>query len=125
MPLSAIQHISAITLAVSDMRRAVEFYQKLGFELFCGGVDSTFSTLRSGQAIVNLAASAERRVERWGRVIFRVSDVDAYCQRVKAAGLAPNHLPQDASWGERFFHISDPDNHELSFAQLLKENPAS
>jgi hypothetical protein len=23
--------------------------------------------------------------------------------------------PQDASWGERYFHISDPDGHELSF----------
>lgn len=24
--------------------------------------------------------------------------------------------PQDASWGERYFHMSDPDGHELSFA---------
>lgn len=24
-----------------------------------------------------------------------------------------------AAWGERFFHITDPDGHELSFAELL------
>jgi uncharacterized glyoxalase superfamily protein PhnB len=25
--------------------------------------------------------------------------------------------PQDASWGERYFHMADPDGHELSFAR--------
>ena len=25
----------------------------------------------------------------------------------------------DVPWGERFFHISDPDGHEMSFAKLL------
>src|SRR5438094_9365715 len=24
--------------------------------------------------------------------------------------------PRDAEWGERFFHVTDPDGHELSFA---------
>jgi hypothetical protein len=24
--------------------------------------------------------------------------------------------PRDAPWGERYFHVSDPDGHELSFA---------
>jgi len=28
--------------------------------------------------------------------------------------------PQDASWGERYFHMLDPDGHELSFARPLK-----
>ena len=46
----AIQHISAVTFAVRDMRTAVEFYQKLGFELFYGGGDSTFSSLRASVA---------------------------------------------------------------------------
>jgi len=27
--------------------------------------------------------------------------------------------PQNAPWGERFFHIADPDGHELSFAEVL------
>ncbi|MGH8701888.1 MAG: VOC family protein, partial [Burkholderiales bacterium] len=27
--------------------------------------------------------------------------------------------PADAPWGERYFHISDPDGHELSFARPL------
>jgi uncharacterized glyoxalase superfamily protein PhnB len=28
-------------------------------------------------------------------------------------------VPRDAEWGERFFHLVDPDGHELSFARPL------
>jgi len=27
--------------------------------------------------------------------------------------------PRDASWGERYFHMPDPDGHELSFARPI------
>ena len=32
-------------------------------------------------------------------------------------GLQPDTSPRDAPWGERYFHITDPDGHELSFAR--------
>jgi uncharacterized glyoxalase superfamily protein PhnB len=53
-------------------------------------------------------------------VIFHVTDVDAFHARALAAGLEPDTSPADAAWGERFFHLTDPDGHELSFARLLK-----
>jgi len=34
------------------------------------------------------------------------SDVDAFCAYLKEKGLRPE-APQDASWGERYFHMSD------------------
>ena len=52
-----IKHISAVTFAVRDMARAIEFYQKLGFELIYGGQGSAFSSLLAGEAFVNLAAT--------------------------------------------------------------------
>ena len=33
--------------------------------------------------------------------------------------LTPDTEPRDAEWGERFFHVTDPDGHELSFARPL------
>jgi uncharacterized glyoxalase superfamily protein PhnB len=30
--------------------------------------------------------------------------------------------PRDAEWGERFFHMDDPDGHELSFARPLRSS---
>jgi uncharacterized glyoxalase superfamily protein PhnB len=40
--------------------------------------------------------------------------------RLVAAGFQPDIAPRDAEWGERFFHLSDPDGHELSFARPLR-----
>jgi uncharacterized glyoxalase superfamily protein PhnB len=49
-------------------------------------------------------------------VIFYDDDVDALYEGAIAAGLRPEAPPRDAEWGERYFHITDPDGHELSFA---------
>jgi len=38
---------------------------------------------------------------------------------VQEKGFHPES-PQDASWGERYFHMPDPDGHELSFAHPLR-----
>ena len=54
------------------------------------------------------------------RVIFYHSDVDALHASVVAAGYPPKTAPRDADWGERFFHLTDPDGHELSFARPLR-----
>jgi uncharacterized glyoxalase superfamily protein PhnB len=56
----------------------------------------------------------------WGRIIFYVSDVDAMYARAIAQGLYPEAAPRDADWGERYFHLLDPDGHELSFAKPLE-----
>lgn len=113
-----IQHISAVTFAVSDMARSIEFYRKLGFQLVYGGDDTAFSSLKAAEAFVNLVPNPRYEHRWWGRVIFRVDDVDAHYRALQAQGLMPEP-PRDAPWGERFFHVADPDGHELSFAELL------
>jgi len=93
-----IENISAITLATHDMARAVRFYRMLGFEVIYGGGDAAFTSFRAGTSYLNLIVQpAERTWSWWGRVIFYHSDV-----------------------GERFFHLTDPDGHELSFAKPLR-----
>ena len=115
-----IESISAITLATHDMARAVGFYRKLGFELVYGGNNAAFTTFRVGTNYLNLIAQPNQRDwSWWGRVIFYVVDVDGFYARVIAAGLKPETTPRDAEWGERFFHLADPDGHELSFARPL------
>jgi uncharacterized glyoxalase superfamily protein PhnB len=51
-----------------------------------------------------------------GRLIFHVSDVDRFWAYLMEKGFHPD-TPHDASWGERYFHMPDPDGHELSFAR--------
>jgi catechol 2,3-dioxygenase-like lactoylglutathione lyase family enzyme len=116
-----IEGISAVTLFTHDMRRAVRFYGSLGFDILYGGEASSFTSFRAGTGYLNLIAQPDQqRWSWWGRIIFYVADVDAFYNRALAAGCQPSTVPRDAEWGERYFHLTDPDGHELSFARPLR-----
>lgn len=118
--MSEIESISAVTLLIADMARSVRFYDGLGFERLYGGEDAEFTSYRVGAGYLNLAFRDDAGdVSGWGRTIVYVGDVDAMHARVVEAGYAPDFAPRDAAWGERYFHVRDPDGHELSFARPL------
>ena len=118
--MSILTGISAITLATHDMARAVAFYQALGFLLKFGGPAAAFTSFQAGSGYLNLMSMpAGRTWSWWGRAIFYVDDVDALYGRAISAGLTPEFSPRAGSWGERYFHIVDPDGHELSFARPI------
>jgi catechol 2,3-dioxygenase-like lactoylglutathione lyase family enzyme len=110
-----VEKIAAVTLRVADMRRSVRFYRDvLGMEIVFGGEDAFFSSLRvkdGSTPILNLE-------QGHGRMIFYLADVDAFWEYLRGKGFNPES-PQDASWGERYFHMPDPDGHELSFARTI------
>ncbi len=114
----AVRNISAVTFAVSDMSRSVRFYRSLGLEMRYGGEEASLTSFHAGESFVNLIAAEGYEGRWWGRAILRVDDVDAQYRVLVDAGLSPDE-PQDAPWGERYFHIDDPDGHQLSFAELL------
>jgi catechol 2,3-dioxygenase-like lactoylglutathione lyase family enzyme len=118
-----IESISAVTLATRDMARAVRFYEALGFELAHGGATADFTSYRAGAGHLNLMRVAEAAASTgWGRVIFHVDDVDAMHAHAVAHGLPPEGPARDGPWGERYFHITDPDGHALSFARRLPDS---
>lgn len=122
---SHVESINAVTLAVSDMARSHLFYEALAFETVSGGAEAAFTTLRCGESFLNLQLDRDHAPlpHIWGRVIFWVDDVDAVFARATAADLSPSTEPADAPWGERYFHLRDPDGHELSFARPLLAHP--
>ena len=83
----------------------------------------TALVFRAGMSYLNLIAQpSERRWSWWGRIIIYVADVDALYERALSYGCQPITAPRDAEWGERFFHLIDPDGHELSFARPLRSS---
>jgi catechol 2,3-dioxygenase-like lactoylglutathione lyase family enzyme len=117
---SPIRSLSAVTLGTHDMARSVAFYQALGFAMSYGGADAEFTSFAVGASHLNIiAVPRETPLGWWGRAIFYVDDVDTLHARAVAAGLSPEAAPRDASWGERFFHLRDPDGHEISLARPL------
>ena len=121
-----IECISAVTLAVSDMGRAVAFYGDLGFEVRYGGADDEFTSLRAGPGYLNLQHDpAWRPVSGCGVGSSCGSTTSTRCTTGPERRVVRRRpTPPTPPWGERYFHISDPDGHELSFARAL-DRPAA
>lgn len=119
IPEDRTKEINAITFHCAEMATSVAFYLALGFETAYGGEDATFTSFHHGPNFVNLQLVDSEPPVGWGRVVFHVASPDEIYQRCLAAGIAPETEPADAPWGERYFHVRDPDGHELSFARLL------
>jgi len=119
-----VTKISAVTLSVSDMKKSVDFYSKIpNFKIVYGGPDSQFTSFLiedTTKSYLNLRLN-EKHSTGSGRIIFYVDDVDelfAYMENDETiSGLGKlESKPQDATWGERFFHALDPDGYKMSFA---------
>jgi hypothetical protein len=62
--------------------------------------------------------------ENFGRIIFHTDNVDklySYMQydEYVSKSIIFENKPTNAAWGERFFHIREPNGYQLSFAQPL------
>ena len=115
-----IRSISAVTFTTRDMGRAARFYEALGFAMAYGGETEAFTSFRVGTESLNLARADDPSLSTSRvRVIFHVDDVDTMYAHVLARGFTPETPPRDAAWGERYFHLTDPDGHALSFARPL------
>lgn len=114
-----VPEINAITLVTGDMAAAVAFYRAAEMTVVYGGPTEPFTTLRIGRNYVNLTGVEGDPPGFWGRVIFHVESPDRLWARLAEAGYPSATDPADAPWGERYFHIFDPDGHQLSFARRL------
>lgn len=122
--------LNAITLRTTDMAAAVEFYELIGCTTIFGGPSASFTTMAiddfvpgSATNFINLTVEqAERgRPGFWGRYIIFVDDPDAHHRRLVDAGRTPLMAPSNATWRERYFHVLDPDGHEVSLARPLRD----
>ena len=119
-----VTKISAVTLLISDMKKSVDFYSKIpNFKIVYGGPDNQFTSFLiddTAKSYLNLKLNKTHSVD-FGRIIFYVDDVDkffSYMQNDETISVLGKleSKPQDATWGERFFHVLDPDGNRLSFA---------
>jgi catechol 2,3-dioxygenase-like lactoylglutathione lyase family enzyme len=133
-----VYRISAVTLKVRDMGESCAFYAKLpGFTLVYGGSKERFTTFEVGKGTkmylnLELEDGMDQRIstgldkpkKSCGRVIFHTDDVDGLYRFMKndssiSRSAIFENPPKDASWGERFFHVSEPNGYQLSFAQPI------
>jgi catechol 2,3-dioxygenase-like lactoylglutathione lyase family enzyme len=134
--MSTVNKISAVTLLIKDMGRSCNFYSKIpGFKLAYGGShDDFFTTYEIGEntsfylnlELFKLNGNSKYEYSKnLVKIILHTDDVDKLYYYFKNDPIISNLIsfenePTDASWGERYFHIRDPDGYLLSFARLIK-----
>jgi catechol 2,3-dioxygenase-like lactoylglutathione lyase family enzyme len=138
-----IYKISAVTLIIENMKKSCSFYSQIpGFKLVYGGSsDDTFTTFEIEQEHIskmclNLELSItnnnnrhnhQRKRKNFGRIIFYTEDVDRLYSYFRSNKNISNLIsfenePTNAAWGERYFHIREPDGYQLSFAKPIANN---
>ena len=123
--------ISAITLKIQNMRKEWQFYSKIpGLTLRYGGPDSSFTSFEmtdefnNSKSYINLELTNRIKFDNnFGRIIIYSKNVDNLYDYFKNDQdirrlITFKNKPIDGIWGERYFHILDPEKYELSFAQL-------
>jgi uncharacterized glyoxalase superfamily protein PhnB len=122
--------ISAVGVAATDLRRAVSFYELLGF---------TFPTFEAGEDHVESAGGGARLMIDTAELLtgllgeppragntaaFAVrwatpEEVDTVVARVAAAGFTVLTPPWDAPWQQRYATVADPDGYRVDLYALL------
>jgi catechol 2,3-dioxygenase-like lactoylglutathione lyase family enzyme len=135
--MTNVYRISAVTLIIKNMETSCNFYSQIpGFRLVYGGSSHSFTTFEVGEELpmmyLNLELATtkgnfEGSRKHFGRIVFHTKDVDKLYSILKNNDNISNIIsfenePQDAPWGERYFHMREPNGYQLSFATPIKEN---
>jgi lactoylglutathione lyase len=116
--------LEGLTLHVADVERAREFYQRLPGAVLVDHRPGQFALLQIGKARLGLLT---RRYLPAGAPGFHLeistaaAAVDEAYERVRSAGIQPDGPPTDRGWGERTFHVTDPDGNQIEFDSRLGE----
>jgi catechol 2,3-dioxygenase-like lactoylglutathione lyase family enzyme len=107
-----------VTFTVADLRRAVDFYQKvLGLQIKYHF--STYAGFDCGGVEIGLVPGRTDAVQEGGPCVeFLVRDVDEACRMLSEQGVGFAKEPHDTPWGSRIAQFTDPDGHILQLVQI-------
>ena len=112
--------LTAVTLGVADVPRAVAFYEALGMKAQMQIDEVAFLPLNGLVLCLYRDLAADAAVEGDGRGrgltalahnVRKRLEVDATLAEAKAAGATVTREAHDADWGGRSGYFTDPDGH--------------
>jgi catechol 2,3-dioxygenase-like lactoylglutathione lyase family enzyme len=123
--VSGLKGADLVYFFVSDMERAVTFYQDvLGLRLLYRTGDD-WAQFEAGPVQLGLHASAQGEHRPGGTVAFRVDDLDA--SRLELAARGISFTPEGGGEGgePRFVEFQDPDGNVLGLLEYPQDRARS
>ena len=128
-----LKGIDNVGVAVTDLARAVAFYEKLGFTKgYDYEADVKGCTMNAGTAVLFLFQTKQASPQPVKRdpslaqnppgldhISFAVEDVNQTYAELKAKGVSFLGEPADQDWGARLVGLKDPDGNNLYLLQYL------
>jgi predicted enzyme related to lactoylglutathione lyase len=106
-------NLNQVTLAVTDVPRAIAFYRQLGLQLIVENLPSYARFIcPDGQASFSLSLAAQVSPSQ-SLIYFECAELDATVARLQAAGVPFTQLPMDQPWLWREALLADPDGNPL------------
>jgi catechol 2,3-dioxygenase-like lactoylglutathione lyase family enzyme len=109
-PAVAIGHV---TLRVSEIGPATEFYRALGMRGVMQTKNMAILELRGGTHLLLFRTRGKPRIGPVRSFDFIVDDVDAFRGSLLQRGIAATEIGSDTLSGHRWFQVTDPDGHDL------------
>ena len=104
-------NLSQVTLPIRDYDASVAFYRALGLRQIVNSAGRYARFECPGGA--TLSIHVEEGSMEGGAIGFESPDLDAWAERLLAAGIAFEQLPEDQSWGFREAHVLDPSGNRI------------
>jgi len=104
-------NLNQVTVEVSDIGRAVDFYTRLGMELIVRS-DHYARLLCPGGATFSVHLT-EAPSPGGALIYFECDDLDARCARLTEAGVIFDSAPADQRWLWREARLRDPNGNRL------------
>jgi len=119
--------LNQVTIGVTDMNKAVQFYQGLGFVQIVATEDLHYSRFLcpDGEATFSLEKVESVSTHPTTIIYFECDNLDEKVKQLQALGYSFESEPTDKSWLWRECYLRDPDGNRicLYYAGENRMNP--
>ena len=116
----------SLSLAVKDLNKSKEFYEKLGFEVFAGKPEHKYYIMKNGDTLIGLfhgmipnnMITFNPGWDQSANILNDFDDVRSIQENLKNSGIAPLNEVEGSS-GPGNLMITDPDGNTILIDQHI------
>lgn len=115
----------SISLKVKDIKKSVEFYEKLGFTYKAGNIDQNWIVLKNGSSVIGLfqgfieenTLTFNPGLDQSASEVNPFTDVREIQKKLKEKGVKIDREANETTKGPEYIVLTDPDGNSILIDQ--------